>query len=82
MPPKGRKKGKRNKREKGTHIATTHHGLAIIYYLIMIILAIFFIYYFIYLKGILDPYLDEMTNNTNGIGTFIRFLVLNSKRYL
>lgn len=60
------KKGKKLKKSKrkGLKIKTVHHSFAIFYYGIMIVMAISLLLYFIYIKSIIDPWLDYMSNST------------------
>ena len=55
---------KSKKKRKGLRLGSVHHSLAAFYYIIMIIMAVSLMLYFVYIKTIIDPWLEFMANST------------------
>jgi len=62
-----KKKKKKNKmKRKGSKLGSIHHSLAIFYYILMILGALSLMIYLMYVKDIIDPYLQAIGNSTGG----------------
>ena len=54
----------KKKKKKNSKLGSVHHSFAIFYYGIMIVMALSLMLYFVYIKSVIDPWLDFMSNST------------------
>ena len=52
--------------KRNSKLGSIHHSLAIFYYLLMIVGAISLMMYLMYVKNVIDPYLQQFANSTGG----------------